>query len=226
MRPERRQSIEGDDALAVSRERRSRAAEDARSPAGWLVLALLIEQPSHGYELSQRYDERFGAFAALSVPRIYAALDRLRDSGMIEPVVLDTTKPTPKQHLMRRSYRATPAGVTAYRAWVAERVRDDPQRPQLLARIASSGALGLKGVLDVIDRYERACVEELRALPTDSVAVEEGAVSLEELARSLVTDQQRRELSARRDWAIHARRVVQAQIRRQEADREQGGKGA
>lgn len=226
MQPGPQQSIDSNDTLAVAREGRGRAAEDARSPVGLLVLALLIEQPSHGYELSQRYDERFGSFAALSVPRIYAALDRLRDAEMIEPIVLDTTKPMPKQHLMRRSYRATPAGVRAYRAWVAERLRDDPQRPQLLARIAASGGLGLDGVLEVIDRYERACVEELQALPTDSEQLELGECSLEDLTRFLVNDQQRRELSARREWAIHARRVLQARIRRGQAVQRGGEKAS
>jgi DNA-binding PadR family transcriptional regulator len=202
------------DSLLAAREGRARAGDDARSPVSWLVLALLIEQPSHGYELSQRYDERFGSFASLSVPRIYAALDRLRDAGMIEAVVLDSAKPARKQHLMRRSYRATSSGVGAYRSWVAERMHDDPQRPQLLARIASSGGLGLEGVLEVIDTYERSCIEELQALPTDTEQLELGECSVEEVTRFLVADQQRRELSARREWAIHARRVVQAQIRR------------
>lgn len=223
MRSGPQQSIDNRDALTVAREARGRAGEDARSPVGWLVLALLIERPSHGYELSQRYDERFGSFAALSVPRIYAALDRLRDSKMIEPIVLDTTKPMPRQHLMRRSYRATSAGAQAYRAWVAERLRDDPQRPQLLARIAASGGLGLDGVLDVIDRYERACVEELQALPTDSEQLELGGCDIADVTRFLVNDQQRRELSARREWAIHARQVLQALTQRRQADRDRSG---
>ena len=211
------QSIDSKDVLAIAREGRGRPADDARSPVGLLVLALLIEQPSHGYELSQRYDERFGSFAALSVPRIYAALDRLRDAKMIEPIVLDTTKPTPKQHLMRRSYRATPAGVRAYRAWVAERLRDDPQRPQLLARIAASGGLGLDGVLEVIDRYEHACVEELQALPTDSEELEARRVQLGGAhALSGQRPAATPKLSARREWAIHARRLLQAVIRRYE----------
>lgn len=214
------------DALLAAREGRGKAGDDARSPVTWLVLALLIEQPSHGYELSQRYDDRFGSFAALSVPRIYAALDRLRDSAMIEPIVIDTSKPAPKQHLMRRSYRATALGVKAYRAWVAERMRDDPQRVQLLARIASAGGLGLEGVLDVIDRYERACIEELQGLPTDTEALERGDCDPDEITRLLVADQQRRELSARREWAIHARRVVQAQLRRRAASRASSEKGS
>lgn len=188
----------------------ARSTEDVRSPVPWLVLALLIEQPSHGYELSRRYDERFGEFAALSVPRVYAALDRLRDSGMIEPIVLNNSEPTRKQHLMRRSYSATAAGEQAYRTWVAERMREDPGRSQLLARIASSGALGLDAVLDVIDRYERACVEELRALPTPADPLDAEGGDLQQLADFLVNDQQRRELRARYEWAIHARRVVEA----------------
>jgi DNA-binding PadR family transcriptional regulator len=198
-------------------DRRARSGEETRSPVAWLVLGLLIERPSHGYELSQRYEERFGSFAAMSVPRVYAALDRLRDNDMIEAVALDTAKPVPKQHMMRRSYRVTPAGVEAYRAWVAERMREDPQRPQLLARIASAGSLGLDGVLDVIDRYERACLEELQALPTDTRELEDGHFDAEQLAHFLITDQQRRELNARREWAVHARGLVQAQIRRRAA---------
>ncbi len=198
----------------ASKDGPARASDDARSPVPWLVLALLIEQPSHGYEISRRYDERFGSFAALSVPRIYAALDRLRDTGLIEPIVLNAAEPARKQHLMRRSYRATPGGAEAYTRWVSERMHDDPQRPQLLARIASAGSLGLDSVLEVIERYERACVEELRALPTDSEGLELGECSLEELTEFLVTDQQRRELAARREWAIHARRAVEAHKRR------------
>jgi DNA-binding PadR family transcriptional regulator len=201
-----------------SLEGRTRASEESRSPVGWLVLGLLLEQPSHGYELSQRYDERFGSFAAMSVPRVYAALDRLRDNGMIEPVALDTEQPVPKQHLMRRSYRVTAAGVQAYRAWVAERMREDPQRPQLLARIASAGSLGLDGVLDVIDRYERACLEELQALPAEAHRTDDEELTAEQLAEILIADQQRRELNARREWAGNARTLVLAQLRRRGED--------
>jgi DNA-binding PadR family transcriptional regulator len=223
--PEARSNrLENKNSALSMHERRGKVAEDARSPVAWLVLALVIEQPSHGYEISQRYDERFGAFAALSAPRVYAALDRLRDAGMIEAVVLESAKPVRKQHLMRRSYRSTPAGLKAYRNWVAERMRDDPQRPQLLARIASAGSLGLDAVLAVIDRYERSCVEELRTLPTDSERVEVGDSSLEEITQYLVTDQQRRELRARHEWAVHARGIVRAHMQRTAA--ETGGDGS
>jgi hypothetical protein len=81
-------------------------------------------------------------------------------------------------------------------------------------------------VLDVIDLYERTCVEELQALPTDSSELELGDCSLEEVTSFLVADQQRRELNARREWAVHARRVVQAQIRGRAAERAGGEIGS
>ncbi len=219
------QQPDGDNSMGVMRELRPRAGEGRAapdSPVAWLVLALVIEQPSHGYELGQRYERRFGSFAALSVPRVYAALDRLRDGGMIEPIVLKPVEPAGKQHLMRRSYRATRAGVEAYRRWVAERLRDDPYRPQLLGRVASVGVLGVDAVLGVLDEYERLCLEELRTLPTDSEQLEQGGATLQQLTEALVVDQQRRELRARHEWAIHARRLLEAH-RRLAAEEGQAG---
>lgn len=187
---------------------RTRLREDPRSPAAWLVLALVIEQPSHGYEINQRYERRFGSFLSTSVPRVYAALDRLREAGMIEPIELEPAQPARKQHRMRRSYRATEAGVAAHRRWVAERLTDDPERARLLARIASTGLLGADSVLEMIDAYEEDCMRQLKALPVQSDRVEQGRSDLSELTESLVIDQQRRELRARYEWAEHARRAL------------------
>jgi DNA-binding PadR family transcriptional regulator len=189
---------------------RERPVEDPRTPAAWLVLALLIEQPSHGYEISQRYRQRFGSIQPMSVPRVYGALDRLQDMGMIEPVTLKPADPSGKQHRMRRSYRATRGGARAYRRWVAERMRDDPQRAELLSRIASAGVLGIDALLDIVDRYQRECVDELRTLPTGSEQLHAGRASLDELTEALIFDQQRRELRARNDWAVHARELLEA----------------
>jgi len=193
--------------------RQLRGVEDPWSPAVWLVLALVIEQASHGYEISQRYQRRFGSFVSMSVPRVYAALDRLRDTGLIEPIALKPTQASRKRQLMRRSYRATEAGAEAYRYWVAERMKDDSQRPQLLGRIASAGLFGIDGVLDVVDRFQGECMEELRALGPASERSESGGASLEELTERLVVDQKRRELRARIDWAAHARQVLKARKR-------------
>ena len=197
---------------------RSRLHEDLRSPAAWLVLALVIEQPSHGYEINQRYERRFGSFVSMSVPRVYVALDRLREAGLIEPIELRPAGPPRKQHRMRRSYQASEAGISAYRRWVAERMTDDPERASLLARIASVGLLGVDAVLEMIDAYEEECMRQLKALPIESERIERGCSELSELTESLVIEQQRRELRARFDWAIHARGVLLAHTGHQRLD--------
>jgi DNA-binding PadR family transcriptional regulator len=93
-------------------------AVDAGSLAAWLVLGLIIQQPSHGYELYQRF-ERFGAVLPLSRSSVYAVLDRLRERGMVEEIDLEPVGPVSRKRESRRSYRATAVGASAYRRWVA-----------------------------------------------------------------------------------------------------------
>lgn len=187
-------------------------SEDARSPAAWLVLALIIEQPSHGYEIHRRYEQRFGGFLPTSRPRLYAILEQLRSSRMVESIVLESGDGSRKQHDLRRSCRATKAGAQAYRRWVSERMRDDPEQLELLGRIASAGLLGVDTVSDLIDRYESDCMREMKALPTSEAGAAHDNVT--ELVESLVVDQRRREMRARIDWVIYARRIVKNFVER------------
>jgi DNA-binding PadR family transcriptional regulator len=195
-----------------------RASDDLRAPAYWLVLGLVIEQSSHGYEISHRYEARFRDVVPLTVPRVYAALDRLRDDGLIELLELEDATEVPKRHLMRRSYRANARGVEAYRGWLVEQLQQDPLRARLLARVISVSGIGLKPMLEVIDRYEQICLEQLRALPGPADPAVQRAGGLDQIAATLLVDQQRRELSARYDWAVHARQVLEAQAEESSAE--------
>ena len=194
------------------------AAEEVLSLSAWLVLALVIESPSHGYELYQRYELRFGGLSPRSKPSVYSLLTRLEDSRMIERTVIESSGRPRRQHDSRRSYRATRTGAEAFRRWVAERMRDDPDRLELLARIAAICFLGEDAVLAVIDHYESDCVQAMKALPASDPEDEHCGVA--ELVESLVVDQRRREVRARIDWAVHARRALQAQAARLLAERE------
>lgn len=199
---------------------RGATADDARgvlSLSAWLVLALVIERPSHGYELHQRYELRFGGLSPKSKPSVYLLLGRLEEGGMIEPIVIESLGGARRQHDSRRSYRATPNGARAFRRWVAERMRDDPDRLELLARIASICFLGTDAVLDVIDHYENHCVQEMKSLP--AADPQDTHCGVAQLVESLVVDQRRREVRARIDWAVHARLALQAQAARLAAER-------
>lgn len=193
------------------------AAGKAFSLSAWLVLALVIEHPSHGYELYQRYELRFGGLSPRSRPSVYSLLTRLEDSRMIELIAIESSGRPRRQHDSRRSYRATGTGARAFRRWVAERMRDDPDRLELLARIAAICFLGANAVLEVIDHYESDCVEEMKTLPASDLDDEHCGIA--DLVESLVVDQRRREVRARIDWAVHARRVLQAESARMAAER-------
>lgn len=56
-----------------------------------LILALLAEKPSHGYELIKALDERSGGFYSPSPGMIYPALTYLEETGLAS-VVADGTK--------------------------------------------------------------------------------------------------------------------------------------
>lgn len=205
---------EGRRGSVAASDETSGGAEGAFSLSTWLVLALVIERPSHGYELYQRYDERFGGLSPRGRPSVYSLLSRLEDGGMIEPIMIESESSSPprRQNDLRRSYRATPTGAQAFRHWVAGRMQTDPDRLELLARITSICFLGTDWMLEVIGRYESDCVQEMKALPASDPEDEHCGVA--ELVESLIIDQRRREVRARIDWAVHARRVLQVQAAR------------
>ncbi len=165
------------------------------------VLSLVIERPSYGYRMSEEFDRRFGGFLSLSQSNLYDVLKRLEGEGYIEVASQGGTRGRP-----RINYQSTAAGTTAYRAWLAERMRDDPQRLGLLSRLASTGLGHGEAMRDVIDRYAEECLAEARELETrparDATAA---AVGLSELIEDLMAEERRRVVAARLGWIAYAR---------------------
>lgn len=78
-----------------------------------LILSSLAGGDKHGYVLTKDI-EQF-ASVHLSPGTLYAALARLVDRGLIEPVASDDER--------RRPYRITPAGTEALRSQLSEQRR-------------------------------------------------------------------------------------------------------
>jgi DNA-binding PadR family transcriptional regulator len=135
-----------------------------RSQVACAVLGLVIEKPSHGYEIGQRFDRRFGGFLSVGRSSIYAALASLMDAGLIEKMAGRSTTGVSRGAKAGASYRATAPGARAYREWLAERVRNDPQRVEMLGRMTLAGVHSVEAALDFIGRYERECVREAQEL--------------------------------------------------------------
>jgi DNA-binding PadR family transcriptional regulator len=192
-----------------------------RSAVNWAVLGLVIERPSYGYELFQRLERRYGGVLEPPISQIYAALNALERAALIEPLPEEARTLEPDDGLRpaaRRQpkvhYRATASGARAFRTWVAEQIREDPRHVELLRRIAGTAAAGVDrtGTMrELVDAYERACVEEASRLPLPPArAGVTPAAAAGELVERLVLAARRGLLDAHFAWIAYARKEIEA----------------
>ncbi|MGE3074647.1 MAG: PadR family transcriptional regulator [Dehalococcoidia bacterium] len=118
------------------------------------LLALLAEQPAHGYDLKGRLETEFGAaWPSVNIGQVYATLGRLERDGLVESEsVAQEGRPE------KRVYATTQAGRDVLHRWLkspveAPRLNDDIFMKLLLA--------GLPGLAETVDRREM--VQTLRA---------------------------------------------------------------
>ena len=187
--------------------RRAKRRGHKRAPVGAAVLALVIEQPSHGYEVWQRFEARFGGLFEVGSSRIYQAVDSLLADGLIEvlPGARDGSRRQP-----RPRYRATADGARAHRAWLAEELHGDPARLELNRRLLATAADDAATLRDLVDRYEQACLDEMAALRTaaqPAAAAPGGAAAT--VRDRLLAEERRLVLDARIKWILFARRQLQ-----------------
>lgn len=88
------------------------------APGEWSVLALLCEQPAHGWALAQALapEGEIGAVWALGRPVVYRALQTLAERGLAEPAGQEPGTRGPS----RTIFAPTAAGRTAVEDWLAE----------------------------------------------------------------------------------------------------------
>jgi DNA-binding PadR family transcriptional regulator len=188
---------------------RSRGGRQGVSPppVQLAVLALLIERPTYVYELSQRFDDRFGELLPIATGTVYKAVDGLLRRGLIERMALEgeeDTRRQPKPH-----YRATADGARTLRQSLADDMRGDPFQTEMLQRLLSVSVQDARAMLDVVDRYERLCLEQLGALPAMAAPAGEPS-SFVTLRGELVAEERRLALEAQLRWVAYARSRIGA----------------
>jgi DNA-binding PadR family transcriptional regulator len=172
-----------------------------RSPISWALLGLVIQRPSYGYELVQRFERTYEDALELSSPsQVYVALDALERRDLIERMTPDEgdVSRQPKPH-----YRATAEGVHDYRDWLVAQLNEERRRSRLFARQVAM--LSSCDALVVIERCEQACLREAsgaRPAGTDDAHPDEPAY----LAARLVGEEERLAVGARLAWVEYARR--------------------
>jgi DNA-binding PadR family transcriptional regulator len=184
-------------------------AAPMHSPVYWALLGLVIERPSHAYELAQRFEHTYdGVLALSSVSHVYTALATLKSRALVEELANEGTGGRTKTLL-----RATPAGIDGYRDWLVQQVHDDRRRQQLLVIELTALMRNPEMALGVIDGYEHACLAEASSMPISQGGSEEhdGGAGLR--AR-LTAEEHRLAVGAKLAWIEYARRELKALIAR------------
>lgn len=181
-----------------------------RSQVACAVLGLVIEKPSHGYEIGQRFERRFGGFMSVSRSSIYAALGSLMDGALIEKMAGRSRTGVSQGAKAGACYRATARGARAYRGWLAERVRNDPRRVEMLGRMTLAGVHSVEAALDFIGRYERECIREARDLARPGRSAASGSPGVSGVVERLLIEERRRMIDAQLAWIAHARAELRA----------------
>jgi DNA-binding PadR family transcriptional regulator len=184
-----------------------------RSQVACAVLGLVIEKPSHGYEIGQRFEGRFGDFLNAGRSAIYAALGTLMDAGLIEKMSGRSTTGVRQGAKAGAPYRATARGARAYRGWLAERVRNDPQRVEMLGRMMLAGVHSVEAAVDFIARYEQECVREAQTLARPDISLAPDSVRVSgvvDVVERLLIEERRRMIDAQLGWITYARAELRA----------------
>jgi DNA-binding PadR family transcriptional regulator len=175
-----------------------------RSPLQAIVLGLVIQRPSYGYEIADRCQRLCGSFLHVHQTSIYGALERLNNVGLIE--ALDR-RPRLTGHRERRYFRVTTEGGRQHQHWAESEIRPETERAQLLARIATAGRSGTKGLRLALDRYERVLANQAENLAENQV-VDASYPSLDALCERLVIVERRIALAGSEEWLAVARDEV------------------
>jgi DNA-binding PadR family transcriptional regulator len=181
-----------------------------RSSIAWALLGLVIERPSYGYELIQRFRRTYGETLVLSgANQIYTALDQLKRRSLIEEVSDPGSQQTPARR-PKPHYRATEDGMHAYEEWLLVQIEEERQRQRMFAR--QLAMLEPKAALEVIDRYEEECL-------TDAEETSPAQTEREGVANRLADQDEQLTLEARLSWIRYAREEL-ADLQDEDANEE------
>jgi DNA-binding PadR family transcriptional regulator len=124
------------------------------------VLALLADEPAHGYEIKRALEERFGTvIAPLNAGQVYMTLQRLqRDELVADDAVAQRGRPD------KRVYRLTPAGRRALEEWLGTTSAPTRLRDDFFMKLVFAHSMGLADPAELIARQREAYLRSLGEL--------------------------------------------------------------
>jgi DNA-binding PadR family transcriptional regulator len=126
----------------------------------YVLLALLAQQPRHGYELKVVFDKTMGSlWPPINVGQIYTTLARLERDGLVKE-----QPSAPDARRDKHVYELTAAGQAALRGWLAESNDNTPVKNRLIVKLVFAQLSGLADLRALLARQRR---HRLHAAPTN-----------------------------------------------------------
>ena len=178
------------------------------------MLALLAEQPMHGYQLRQQFELRTGGTWPLNIGQVYTTVQRLVRDGLVEPVP-ESESADDAADVDR--FRLTAAGRAEIADWWRTPVdRGAPARDELVIKLALAVTAPDIDARDVIQAQRtetmRALRDYTRLKGTLPGTADGGGASSRDLAWSLVLDNLIFAAEAEVRWLDH----VEARVSRRD----------
>jgi len=179
------------------------------------ILALLAEQPMHGYQLRQQFEQRTGGTWPLNIGQVYTTVQRLVRDGLVEPV---PTSGSADDAADVERFQLTPAGRAEITAWWHTPVdRGAPVRDELVIKLALAVTAPGVDPREVIQTQRTETMRALRDYTRLKTTVPGGAAgggesNSRDLAWSLVLDNLIFAAEAEVRWLDH----VEARVSRAE----------
>lgn len=174
----------------------------------WLVLALVIELPSYGYELAARYNQRFAMILPLGAANIYSSLDQLERYELVAQQHSVQVRAARGSRGKRAYYEATLAGINAHAAWLRSQIRQEQWETELLARIATATSLGTVGLRELVDNYEQCALKDFERATHLLPDLDDPMEDMRTLLSTLIGQERRLKCVAGQRWAESARRSI------------------
>jgi DNA-binding PadR family transcriptional regulator len=168
------------------------------------VLMLILEHPSHAWDVGIRLRQRLGAAWNLDPADAHRVLERLRKRGL----VVGRWEPNPKRpHKQIMIYYPTALTEDAVADWISSPVSREPDRGEILALFAVMPEERAPDLLLKLEEYAKDCTAA-SAKNDPEIPTESWMGLLMELARKAVIAR----LQAEIDWAEEARDWIEERL--------------
>jgi DNA-binding PadR family transcriptional regulator len=130
-------------------------------PLHHAVLALLVDGPSHGYELKGRFEEAIGPqWGGLNIGHLYQILDRMvRDGYVTRSLVPQTGRPD------KTRYTLSPEGRRELQGWATSAwVRTSGFRDEMFLKLFGAARLGPQTLAAFVAAQRQTYLSELGGL--------------------------------------------------------------